>query len=43
MKTRIRKISDWKNLKTSTAKHNAEILATHIAIIIAVFILAVFL
>ncbi|MCS3531845.1 hypothetical protein [Chryseobacterium sp. JUb7] len=40
MKTKIRKISDWKTWKTSTNKHNIEILATHIAVIIGVFIFA---
>ncbi|MCU7618623.1 hypothetical protein NZ698_15620 [Chryseobacterium sp. PBS4-4] len=43
MKTKIRKISDWKNWKTSTTKHNAEILITHVAVIVAVFIFAAFL
>jgi len=40
MKTKIRKISDWKMLKTSTSRQNTEILATHIAVIIGVFIFA---
>jgi hypothetical protein len=40
MKTKIRKISDWKTFKTTSNRHNMEILATHIAVIIGVFILA---
>lgn len=40
MKTKIRKISDWKTFKTTTNRHNMEILATHLAVIIAVFIFA---
>jgi hypothetical protein len=40
MKTKIRRISDWKTFKTTTNKHNIEILATHIAVIIGVFIVA---
>lgn len=40
MKTKIRKISDWKTLKTTNNRHNIEILATHIAIIAGVFIFA---
>jgi len=40
MKTKIRKISDRKTLKTSTSRQNTEILATHIAVIIGVFIFA---
>ncbi|MGN7759220.1 MULTISPECIES: hypothetical protein [Chryseobacterium] len=43
MKTKIRKISDWKTLKTTTNRHNAEVLATHIAVIIGVFIFAAML
>lgn len=40
MKTKIRKISDWKSWQITKTKHNAEIIATHIAVIIAVFIFA---
>ncbi|MFC3158950.1 hypothetical protein SAMN05443633_107119 [Chryseobacterium arachidis] len=40
MKSKIRKISDWKTFKTTTNRHNLEILATHIAVIIGVFIFA---
>lgn len=40
MKSKIRKISDWKTFQTSTNKHNIEILATHIAVIIGVFVFA---
>lgn len=40
MKTKIRKISDWKTFKATANKHNVEILATHIAVIVAVFVLA---
>ncbi|WP_345200399.1 hypothetical protein [Chryseobacterium ginsengisoli] len=40
MKSKIRKISDWKTFKTTTNKHNIEILATHIAVILGVFIFA---
>ncbi|SDQ71923.1 hypothetical protein SAMN05421664_2312 [Chryseobacterium soldanellicola] len=43
MKTKIRRISDWKTFKTTTNKHNIEILATHIAVIIGVFVVAAFL
>ncbi|MDV7697205.1 hypothetical protein N6B72_09770 [Chryseobacterium soli] len=40
MKTKIRKEFDWKSWKTSNSRHNTEILATHIAVIIGVFIFA---
>ncbi|WP_262484495.1 hypothetical protein [Chryseobacterium sp. RU37D] len=40
MKSKIRKISDWKIHKTMTSRHNLEILAVHIAVIIGVFIFA---
>ncbi|MEN4762396.1 hypothetical protein ABEG63_18855 [Chryseobacterium sp. C39-AII1] len=40
MKKKIRKISDWKTFKTTTRRHNFEILATHIAVIVGVFIFA---
>ncbi|MCU7615022.1 hypothetical protein N0B16_11290 [Chryseobacterium sp. GMJ5] len=40
MKTKIRRQTDWKQWKTSNYKHNAEILITHIAVIIGVFIFA---
>ncbi len=43
MKSKIRRISDWKTLKNSTDKHNLEILATHIAVIVSVFVFAAFL
>ncbi|ANF51621.1 hypothetical protein A0O34_14400 [Chryseobacterium glaciei] len=40
MKTKIRKEFDWKQWKQSNSRHNMEILATHIAIIIGVFVFA---
>ncbi|WP_262710328.1 MULTISPECIES: hypothetical protein [unclassified Chryseobacterium] len=40
MKNKIRRISDWKTWKTTTNRHNAEILFTHIAVIVGVFIFA---
>ncbi|WP_261511196.1 MULTISPECIES: hypothetical protein [Chryseobacterium] len=40
MKTKIRKQFDWKQWKESNSRHNIEILATHIALIIGVFIFA---
>ncbi|WP_274608430.1 hypothetical protein [Chryseobacterium indologenes] len=40
MKNKIRKISDWKTWKTTTNRHNTEILLTHIAVIVSVFIFA---
>lgn len=40
MKTKIRKEFDWKQWKQSNSMHNMEILATHIAIIIGVFVFA---
>ncbi|WP_262919063.1 hypothetical protein [Chryseobacterium daecheongense] len=40
MRTKIRKLSDWKSWKKSDSRHNTEILATHIAVIIGVFIFA---
>ncbi|CAA7196000.1 MULTISPECIES: hypothetical protein [Chryseobacterium] len=43
MKTKIRKVSDWKTKETTTIKNNLEILATHIAVIISTFIFALFL
>jgi len=43
MKTKIRKISDWKTFKTTTDKHDIEILATHIAVIVGVFLIAAFM
>ncbi|WP_294288867.1 hypothetical protein [uncultured Chryseobacterium sp.] len=43
MKSKIRKISDWKMLQSTTNRHNAEILATHIAVIIGGFVFAAFL
>ncbi len=43
MKSKIRKISDWKTLKTTTTRHNLEILATHIAVIVGGFVFAAFL
>ncbi|SHL23324.1 hypothetical protein [Chryseobacterium polytrichastri] len=43
MKTKIRKESDWKQWEKSNSRHNMEILATHIAIIIGVFVFAAFL
>ncbi|SMP34461.1 hypothetical protein [Chryseobacterium profundimaris] len=43
MKSKIRRISDWKTCKSTMKRHNIEILATHIAVIIGVFIFAAFL
>ncbi len=43
MKSKIRKTSDWKTFETTTDRHNLEILATHIAVIIGVFIFAALL
>lgn len=43
MKTKIRRISDWKTWKSTTNRHNAELLVTHIAVIIGVFIFAAML
>lgn len=43
MKSKIRRISDWKTLQTTTNRHNIEILATHIAVIVGVFIFAAIL
>ncbi|WP_262889259.1 hypothetical protein [Chryseobacterium antibioticum] len=43
MKSKIRKISDWKTWKTTTTRHNTEVLLTHIAVIIGVFIFAAML
>ncbi|WP_262495895.1 MULTISPECIES: hypothetical protein [Chryseobacterium] len=40
MKNKIRRISDWKTWKNTTNRHNAEILLTHIAVIVGVFIFA---
>ncbi|MET3035716.1 hypothetical protein ABXT08_06425 [Chryseobacterium sp. NRRL B-14859] len=40
MKTKIRRISDWKTLKNTTNRHNTEILLTHLAVIAGVFIFA---
>ncbi|WP_343686737.1 hypothetical protein [Chryseobacterium gleum] len=43
MKNKIRRTSDWKTWKTTTNRHNAEILLTHIAVIVGVFIFAAYL
>lgn len=43
MKSKIRKISDWKTLQTTTNRHNIEILVTHIAVIVSVFVFAAIL
>lgn len=43
MKSKIRKVSDWKTFETTVNRHNIEILATHIAVIIGVFIFAAYL
>ncbi|MDQ1805287.1 MULTISPECIES: hypothetical protein [Chryseobacterium] len=43
MKTKIRKQFDWKQWKEANSRHNIEILATHIALIIGVFIVASYL
>ncbi|WP_294299068.1 hypothetical protein [uncultured Chryseobacterium sp.] len=43
MKSKIRKNSDWETFKTTTNRHHIEILATHIAVIVGVFIFAAFL
>jgi hypothetical protein len=43
MKTKIRRISDWKTWKTTTSRHNTEVLLTHIAVIVGVFIIAAML
>ncbi|MFN1216332.1 hypothetical protein [Chryseobacterium kwangjuense] len=43
MKSKIRQISDWKSWKTTTSRHNTEILITHIAVIVGVFIFAAML
>ncbi|WP_262484665.1 hypothetical protein [Chryseobacterium phocaeense] len=43
MKSKIRRISDWKSWKTTTSRHNTEILITHIAVIVGVFIFAAML
>jgi len=43
MKSKIRRTSDWKTIETTTSRHNLEILATHIAVIIGVFVVAAFL
>lgn len=43
MKSKIRKTSDWKTIETTTNRHNIEILVTHIAVIIGVFVMAAFL
>ncbi|WP_294201732.1 MULTISPECIES: hypothetical protein [Chryseobacterium] len=43
MKSKIRKISDWNTFRTNTNRHNIEILATHIAVIVGVFVFAAFL
>ncbi|MFY7813876.1 MAG: hypothetical protein AB7E26_08230 [Chryseobacterium sp.] len=40
MKTKVRRISDWKTCKTTMKRNNIEILATHIAVIVGVFIFA---
>ncbi|MET3531545.1 hypothetical protein ABID31_002865 [Chryseobacterium flavum] len=40
MKTKIRRYSDWKTWKTTTSRHNTEILLTHIAVIAGAFIFA---
>ncbi|MBB4806118.1 hypothetical protein HNP38_001390 [Chryseobacterium defluvii] len=38
MRSKIRKKIDWKQWETSNSRHHMEILATHIAVIIGVFI-----
>lgn len=43
MKSKIRRISDWKTLQTTTNRHNIEILSTHIAVIVGVFVFAAIL
>lgn len=43
MKSKIRKKSDWKACETTAKRQNIEILATHIAVIIGVFIFAAYL
>jgi len=40
MKSKIRRISDWKTCKTTVKRQNIEILATHIAVILGAFIFA---
>ncbi|WP_370895600.1 hypothetical protein [Chryseobacterium gossypii] len=40
MKTKVRKSSDWKQWKRANYRHNMEILAIHVAVIIGVFLLA---
>ncbi|MEC3874839.1 hypothetical protein [Chryseobacterium salviniae] len=43
MKSKIRRISDWKTYKNSVKRHDIGILATHIAVIIGAFIFVAFL
>lgn len=43
MKSKIRKIGDWKLLKSTHEKHNLEIITINIAVILGVFVAAAIL
>lgn len=43
MKSKIRKIGDWKLLKSTREKHNLEVITINIAVILGVFVAAAIL
>jgi hypothetical protein len=43
MKSKIRKIGDWKLLKSTREKHNLEVITINIAVILGVFVAAAML
>ena len=43
MRSKIRKIGDWKLLKSTREKHDFEVITINIAVILSVFVAATFL